>query len=745
MKNISIFSKFTKFKSNKLLSTILDEIAGGVYDTLVQKIRHLIASGQTTEAEEEKKKLPAFTPSGTFDRGRKATLLQQYSRYIILDIDDLPSETVEVVFERACNLTTTYSCFRSPSGNGLKVLVEVSSDAEQHEQAFNQVVEEYEKYLGVKIDRSGKDVSRLCFYSSDPLLYRNDDNVPFQTTVKESLPSADVAIAVKLDTDFTSMYSHAVEFTQNKITYEEGSRNRFVHLLASNCNRNGIPEQTALDYILQDFNYDDKEVSSSVRSAYKNHAEFGKFAQLAQSALSEVDNNEEPVVDEFYEKLLTTPFIPNSVYSNLPSVMQRACAHFEHPREKDLFLTGAITVLGGCMKGVEGNYDQRRVYPNMFSFIIAPPANGKNALAFAKDLGMVHHRDMVKESKELMKQYLQELQQFQASKGSKKGQNKSDSEPPEKPGFNVLFIPANSSSAAVIAHLEQSEGIGIILETESDTMANNFKQDWGGYSDMLRKAFHHEPVTYSRKTNNEFIEVDCPRISVALAGTPSMVQSLIKSAEDGLFSRFIYYIFRVPSKWRDVSPQKEENLNEAFAKLSEEVDLMAIILGRSQTRFHLTKSQWDLLNKKFGVWLDEVSNFVSEDASSTVKRLGLIVFRIAMVITAIRKYETGSLDQDITCEDTDFETAFTLAEVYKEHALLLFSYLPKSLESKVDLNMKLLFEALPNETEFTRQQAVEIGQAINIKERTVGKYLGLLLKNKFLNQPVKYGPYRKTT
>jgi len=642
-------------------------------------------------------------------------------------------------------MPTTYACFRSSSWTGIKILALVTSDVAQHLHAFKQLAAYYEEQLEVKIDQSGKDVSRLCFYSSDPGLYRNINSQPFEVKEEQTFPSVQITSAAHPDADFISMYVHAVEFTQNKITYEEGSRNRFVHLLASNCNRNGIPEQTALDYILQDFNYDDKEVSSSVRSAYKNYTEFGKFAQLAHSALSEMDNREESAMDEFHEKLITTPFIPDSVYSNLPSILQSACAHFEHPREKDLFLTGAITVLGGCMKGVEGNYDQRRVYPNLFCFIIAPPASGKNALAFAKDLGMMHHRDMVKESKEQMKQYLQELQQFHASKGSKKGQNKSDSEPPEKPGFNVLFIPANSSSAAVIGHLEQSEGIGIILETESDTMANNFKQDWGGYSDMLRKAFHHEAVTYSRKTNNEFIEVDCPRISVALAGTPSMVQSLIKSAEDGLFSRFIYYIFRVLSKWRDVSPHSEESLNEAFTKLSDEVDVMALTLGRSQTRFHLSKSQWDYLNKKFGVWLDEVSNFVGEDASSTVKRLGLIVFRIAMVITAIRKFEKGSSDQDVTCDDTDFETAFALAEVYKEHALLLFTYLPKSLESKVDLNMKLLFEALPKETEFTRQQAVEIGQAINIKERTVGKYLGLMLKNKFLNQPVKYGPYRKTT
>ena len=93
--------------------------------------------------------------------------------------------------------------------------------------------------------------------------------------------------------------------------------------------------------------------------------------------------------------------------------------------------------------------------------------------------------------------------------------------------------------------------------------------------------------------------------------------------------------------------------------------------------------------------------FVSEDASSTVKRLALIVFRIAMVLSAIRKFEDGVADTDITCEDTDFQTAFALAEVYKQHAMLMFAALPKSEETKLDQNKKcstmpyLMIKSLP--------------------------------------------------
>jgi len=738
MSSASVFTNFTQFNGNKSLTEIVNEIAEGKYQSQIQQLRSLIAGGKQTEADQCKKALPAFTASGTFEKGRKADLLQQYSQYIMLDIDDLPPDKLEPVFQQASSLPTTYCCFRSPSGNGLKILVQVSSDASQHEQAFRQIAASYEAQLQVPIDHSGKDVSRLCFYSSDPALYLNSKSQPFELMAEpEAQPGIEEAIQVT-EADYTELFQKAVEFTQNKATYMDGSRNKFVFLLASNCNRNGIPEAEALQMILRDFNYNEPEVKASVLSAYKNKAEFGKYARLAQKDVAEEDEKE-----DFNEKLLNTPYIPEEVYQQLPQLLQDGCRHFQHPRERDLFLTGALTILSGCMKGVLGTYDQRTVYPNLFSFAIAPAASGKSALSFAKELAMTNHRKMVQESKEKLKQYQMELEQYRAAKrGKKKDDATPDTEPPQKPKFKVLYIPANSSSAAVIGHLEQSEGIGIICETEADTMGNSFKQDWGGYSDLLRKAFHHEPVTYSRKTNDEFVEVEKPRISVALSGTPSQVQGLIASAEDGLFSRFIFYTFKVQPQWRDVSPQSKVNLTEFFSKQSEQVDVMANFLEHCPTEFHLTPEQWQFLNSKFDLWLQEVSTFVSEDASSTVKRLALIVFRIAMVLSAIRKFEDGVADKDITCEDTDFQTAFALAEVYKQHALLMFAALPKAEENQLDQNKKRFYDALPVDREFTRQEAVEIGLAVGIKERTVGKYLNRFL-GRFLEQPVKYGPYRK--
>jgi hypothetical protein len=131
--------------------------------------------------------------------------------------------------------------------------------------------------------------------------------------------------------------------------------------------------------------------------------------------------------------------------------------------------------------------------------------------------------------------------------------------------------------------------------------------------------------------------------------------------------------------------------------------------------------------------------FVSEEATSSVKRLGLIVFRMAMVLTALRKFENGDTTQYLTCDDTDFEISFSLAEVYRQHAVYMFQKLPRT-EKISDLRLKKFYDALP--VEFQRKQAVEIGKTIPIEERSADRHLSLLLKEGFLIKS-DYGHYFK--
>lgn len=229
-----------------------------------------------------------------------------------------------------------------------------------------------------------------------------------------------------------------------------------------------------------------------------------------------------------------------------------------------------------------------------------------------------------------------------------------------------------------------------------------------------------------------------------MSGTPKQVFNIISSAEDGLFSCFIFYIFKIDAIWLDPSPKGNPiNLTDYFKKQSDEVFKMVQFYERDELILKLTDEQWDRFNPTFSSYLHQINTFVSEDALSVVKRLGVIVFRICMLFTAIRKYKSNAHQKEIECSDIDFETALTLSQVYLQHSVKMFENLPKQEEGsifKATQNKKLFFDALPNN--FQRKEAVEIAKKFSISERSVGTFLKSCL-GKYLTQP-KTGFYEKT-
>jgi len=463
-------------------------------------------------------------------------------------------------------------------------------------------------------------------------------------------------------------------------------------------------------------------------------------AQLAQSA-----SDTPYIMVEEENQLLSTPYLPDSIFEKLPEFLKEGCNVFTDRRERDVFLTGALAVLSGSMPSVTGIYDKKRVHANLFSFIVAPAASGKGALSFARDFAMDYHTKLFNKSQQERKAF--EAAMREHSKAQQLARRKGltfDKPLPSQPDFTVLFVPANSSSAAVIQNLSGSNGTGIIFETEADTLGNAFKQDWSSYSDMLRKAFHHEPISYSRKTNFEFLEIPSPKLSVAISGTPGQVQNLISSAEDGLFSRFMFYCFKGETTWRDVSPgQNGFSLTQHFQGLSKQFTTFAEFLMENPTAFGLQPHQWKELNRTFDNWLKDSTVFINEGANSFIKRLGLIAYRMTMILTALRKAESQSVEDYLEASDEDFKTALALAEVYKQHTELMFQNLPSSENEvvfKYSSKKKDFFEALPST--FARKKAIESAKGFDFAERTVDKYLKEFLEAGFLTKS-DYGQYTK--
>ncbi len=741
---VSVYKEFKYNLGEKSLLDVLQEIKSDKYQSEINSIRYALHKGENKTADEIKSNLIGFTTSGTFGESRTKANITSYSQVVCLDFDYISLTEINSLVTLINGCRYTFASFISPSGEGLKVFIKVNSNAEQHTTVYNQVANFYKELSGYDFDAKCKDITRLCFVSCDTELYLNNDAINFE--LKEEVKPIKTGYQKEVQHSLTTdeLLDKCLKFTEKIGQYYNGNRNNFIFLFSCNANKFGIYEDDTLNYCLNNFDLEEKEIKATVKSTYRNQsADFAKYANFAnlQSATIENTITKENSFEEYEDCLKATPTIPQSVYDNLPPILFESCQVFTQERERDVFLTGALAILSGCLPNVSGLYSGSIVYPSLFSFILAPAASGKGALKYAKALADEYHKKTKANSMEDKKRYDENLAAYKMLKA--KGKLEENQEMPIAPKFKVVYIPANTSNAKIIQHLDCNEGKGIICETEADTLGQTFKNDWGSYSDMLRKSFHHEKISVSRKTDGEFVEVDNPQLSVALSGTPKQVFNIISSAEDGLFSRFIFYVFKTDAVWLDPSPKGNPvNLTDYFTTQSKQVLKMVEYFETDEMILHLTDEQWEKFNPIFSSFLEQVNTFVSEDALSVVKRLGLILYRFCMIFTAIRKFATNDYHKEIYCSDIDFETALTLTKTYIQHSVIMFTNLPKQGEQgvfKSGSNKKQFLEALPSK--FQRKEAVEIAKRFNIGERSADMFLKSCI-GKYLTQ-AEYGFYEK--
>ena len=196
---------------------------------------------------------------------------------------------------------------------------------------------------------------------------------------------------------------------------------------------------------------------------------------------------------------------------------------FTDERERDVFLTQALAILSGCLPGVKGCMQVTK-FSECFSFAIAPAASGKGALKFAKMLADEYHSFVPKASREAESQYNQELSEHkQKSAASKKGDTSTE-EQPTKPTFKSgVHSGKYKLCKKSFGTWSRTKAQVLFAKPKPTPWAMYLNKEWGSYSDMLRKSFHHERLSSSRKGNNEFTEVNEPSLSIALSGTPNQV------------------------------------------------------------------------------------------------------------------------------------------------------------------------------------------------------------------------------
>lgn len=123
---------------------------------------------------EKKIKLPVICFSGEFS-SRTDEGLFEHSEFIILDFDHVD------VKETKTALATDdfiYSCWVSPSGDGIKALVRLTNP-ERHRDHFRALITYFNRQYGLEVDESGINESRACFESWDPDIIIKDEYKKF--------------------------------------------------------------------------------------------------------------------------------------------------------------------------------------------------------------------------------------------------------------------------------------------------------------------------------------------------------------------------------------------------------------------------------------------------------------------------------------------------------------------------------------------------------------------------------------
>jgi hypothetical protein len=260
---------------------ILTDIMGDTYKEPITKIRESKAKETKNKY---KKLLLSFTPCGSFSyRAIKSVI--KYNSVVILDIDGL--DISKVKFLKAVLSRDGYvaAVFISPSGNGLKVFVNVDNeDPHKHKVCFeyckDYIEGHYSNIVKFTVDVSGKDISRLCFVSWDPEAYYNGSasvmevDMTYADAIEEfeDVATREQAYNPNYVVDAQKTFETMVKFVKASKTghFSKGNRNTYVYVLSRLCSEYGIPYDLAFSYIGDKYpSLGFEEIQTTVKSAYK--------------------------------------------------------------------------------------------------------------------------------------------------------------------------------------------------------------------------------------------------------------------------------------------------------------------------------------------------------------------------------------------------------------------------------------------------------------------------------------------
>lgn len=513
-----------------------------------------------------------------------------------------------------------------------------------------------------------------------------------------------------------------------------------------------------------------KEVVVNSRTGTRSTA--GTVSQSFTHVRTDNKVNDDEMGEEGKEELLygSEPQHPLPTFpeAGWPEFLQRIIKAGGNMIQHDIMLLGALTAPGACMsRYVRCLYGGKYHHPSLQCFVVAPSASGKGILSYIRLLVEPIHDEIRTEVATQMKAYKKEKAAYDAM-----GKERSKMEAPQMPPNRMFLISGNNTGTGILQNIMDSDGTGLICEAEADTLSTAIGSDHGHWSDTLRKAFDHDRLSYNRRTDQEYREVKKSYLSVLISGTPSQVQTFIPTAEDGSYSRQMYYYMCGISKWISQFMDNGIDWEEIFTAMGLEwKGKLSEIKAHGIHTLQLTDEQKEEFDTVFSGLFERSSVANGREMYSFVARLAVNLCRIMSEVAVLRALESphpydfktspsspftpdkeipadnckdGIITRwDVSISQEDFHAVLSLTEALYCHATHILSFLPSTeVSHRCNADRDYLFQKLGNE--FTRTQLLEEAVAMGIKENTALTWLKRLTKYGKLVSVDGKGSYART-
>ena len=772
------FSVFDEHAVDMTLKEFVELLRGERWKAQVEEYQRLKASDRETEAKKLKRKLAALVIAGRCEGSHAETNLKQWSGDAMLDVDKCNGRVSEFL-QVLKDTPWVKAAWRSVSYDGLKLVVRVEAESvDEYRLAYALVAWHVAQLLAFPCDMSCKNPTRPCFASYDPeAFFRPDTEVfPWRRFVTEHPDRVGEILAeLKVKTPAGAsgppvaasgmLHTFFNEFLEQN-PFVDGKKNEFLLKLGRIARYKGVGEEelarlkTLAVERLAGMGCAAGDIPPRIDSGYR-YADMNKGsgtpasrahkAQGSPMRYSEPNEGEEEAELEKLEadKLRReVPCLPDELFDRLPDFLKRGLTHVRNKRERDILLLSMITNISGCLPGVRMNYGGMVYSADLYLVALAGSGRGKGVMQLAAILPAaiqgyydeLNRKDEREYRQKLLKWNLEERLAAQEKRVPDLDQC------PEMPVERILKVAPNISKSQLILALEAGGSVGLVMNaSELDMISSAMHQEYGKHDDVMRAASQHEEVSSYFKTDHRLVIVSDPHLALCASGTPAQLHKFISSLENGMYSRVAFYVGQAPWEYKSANPGKVRlDMRAYFKGMGEELLRMFIFLSGSPTEVVFTEEQWKEHTERFRTYLREVVAEDDDSPGAIVLRHGLMMSRIAMVLTALRKCEPQWNTSEWKCSDEDFHTAMQIVDVLLEHSLLLSTSMDDTAGRirpvKAFFKLRPVLKKMPRE--FTYSELMAAANEAGLPTASVKRYLLRLVYYQIVEK--EDGKYRKT-